>query len=364
MFITIFIICVIYLLLYLFLIFKFTIEPSGKLKNITAENSQKIKFSIIVAAKNEEENIQKLISALKDINYDKENYEVIIVDDHSTDNTVLNAEKLTADINNIRVVKYQNKFLNGKREALDYGISLASFPFILITDADCVLGKDWLSYYANVFQNDYDFVIGIAPFYQSRLLVNKISCFENFRATLLFITAANSGSPYTASARNFGFKKKSFEKIAGYRNTTDTLSGDDDLLLREAVKNKLKISTLTSSESFAYSETKKSFKEYLLQRARHTQASFHYLFKHKLFLSIWHILNISFILSPVLIAVDTIFILPFFTKLILDLITTIICQKKLGYKFSLFEIIYLQISYEIFLIVHFFNAKLGRISWK
>ncbi len=59
-------------------------------------------------------------------------------------------------------------------------------------------------------------------------------------------------------------------------------SGDDDLLLREAVKNKMKIGVVTESGSFVYSETKKTFSEYFQQKARHTQTSFHYLKKHQL----------------------------------------------------------------------------------
>ena len=327
-------------------------------------NSLVTKFSIVVAAKNEEDNLASLISALSKIDYPKENFEVIIVDDNSTDKTFTLATELTSTLENFRVVKAENKKYEGKRGALDYGIETAKNEYIIITDADCVPGKNWLIRYKEKFNKEFDLIIGIAPFNQKQTLVNKVSCYENFRNTLLKILSVKIGLPYTATARDFGFNKKSFEKIEGYKNTTDTISGDDDLLLREAVKNKLKIGLLTSKDSFVYSETKKLFRDYFSQRARHTQTSFHYLLKQTLFLSTWHSVNIAFLFSPLLAFINLYFLLPFAVKLILDLLISVLFQRKINYKFSIIETIYLQFFYEIFLIVHLFNAKFNRIKWK
>jgi len=126
----------------------------------------------------------------------------------------------------------------------------------------------------------------------------------------------------------------------------------------------LKVCTLTSPGSYVYSETKKTFKEYFSQRARHTQTSFHYPFKQKLFLALWHLMNLVFVFSPALIYINKIFILPFFIKILFDTATAVIYQRKFGYRFLIFEIIYLQLIYEIFLIVHFIKAKFGKIEWK
>ena len=252
----------------------------------------------------------------------------------------------------------------GKRGALDFGIQLAKHQYILITDADCIPEKEWLKEMENKFLSGCDFVFGAAPFIQRKNLVNKISCFENFNNSIFAFSAAQMGLPYTASARSFGFRKDAFYNIGGYINTTQSISGDDDLLLREAVKNNLKICTLLSKNSFVYSESKDSFKEYFRQRAIHTQASFDYTFKQKLFLAAWHILNLLFFFSPVLLFVNKFFIIPFVIKILFDVTTALRLQSRFGYKFSLIEIIYLQIIYEIFIIFHFFHAKFSRIKWK
>ncbi len=353
-----------YALIYISLLLK--IVPDALIKSNVKDKSidKLLHFSIIVAARNEENNISNLISALKNLNYPEEIYEVIIVDDNSNDDTFHLAKKLTNEMGNFKVVSAINKKYEKKRGALDYGISLAKYPNIAITDADCMPETNWLLCLSPKFNADCDFVFGIAPFYQTNKLVNKVSCYENFRNSLLAITAANIGFAYTASARNFGFKKDAFEKIDGYKNTTETISGDDDLLLREAVKKGLKVCTLTSPGSYVYSETKKTFKEYFSQRARHTQTSFHYPFKQKLFLALWHLINLAFVFFPVFMFINKIFILPFLIKIIFDTSTTIIYQRKFGYRFSLFEVIYLQFVYEIFLIAHFIKAKFGKIEWK
>ena len=187
---------------------------------------------------------------------------------------------------------------------------------------------------------------------------------ENIRSSILTFTAAIIGIPYSAAARNFGFKKSSFEKIKGYSNTTETLSGDDDLLLREAVKNKMKIGFITKKESFVYSRTKSTLKEYLNQKARHTQTSLHYLTQHKLFLGFWHLLNLFFLFSPILIFVDSIFLSLFLIKIITDIVIVFNLQKYFGYNFNPVKIFYLQIMYEIFLIINFVNSLFGKSDWK
>ena len=323
-----------------------------------------INFSVIVAAKNESKNIVSLINTFKPITYPQDMFELIIVDDNSSDGTFEIAKDLIEDYDNFNVLKATNEIYEGKRGALETGITQAKFENILITDADCVPSANWIKEMAKKFNGHCDFVFGIAPFKQEKSFVNKISCYENFRNTLLSFFTAKIGIPHTAAARNFGFKLKSFEKLGGYKNTTDTISGDDDLLLREAVKHKMKICTLTSKDGIVLSESEKTFKQYFRQRARHTQTSLHYRTAQKLFLSAWHIINIFFLFSVLLIPFNEFFVLPFVVKLFFDITLAWMFQKKFNYKFSLPEIFYLQIIYELFLMIHFFNAKFGKITWK
>ncbi|MGB5529171.1 MAG: glycosyltransferase [Ignavibacteriaceae bacterium] len=326
--------------------------------------TQDVNISVIISARNEKEKIEKLVNTLNNLNYPQDKYEVIIVDDNSRDGTLEELKLQIDKFNNFRVLDLKPAGLRGKREALSLGIQHSQHPYLVITDADCRPQSNWLVACSRKFALGYDMLFGIAPFYQNKTLTNRIACFENLRSSLLSFSLAIVGFPYTAAARNFGFTRNAFDLLSGYSKTKDTLSGDDDLLLREAVKRKLKIGVVTDSDSYVYSETKKTFREYFHQRARHTQTSFHYLKKHQVILVFWHLLNLLLLFSPLLMFIDPLlgFLLP--AKLLTDFTIIKSTQNKFGYRFSVIEIIYLQIFYELLLIIHFFNARFSEIKWK
>ncbi len=334
-----------------------------RLNSGSKNESHEVNISIVIAAKNEADNINALIESIKSLDYPNEMFEVILVDDSSTDDTLSKMREQTEFLINFSVFSTKTLGASGKREALSLGISNSKYPYILITDADCRPERNWLKSYSKIFGQGYDMLFGIAPFFQSKNLVNKISCFENLRSSVLSFSMASIGLPYTAAARNFGFSKSTFNSLQGYSKTKNTISGDDDLLIREAVKKKMKIGTVTESGSLVYSETKKTFSEYFQQKARHTQTSFHYLIKHQVILGFWHLLNLAFIFSPLLMLCNPLFGILLPAKLLIDISVVKSNQKKFNYKFSTVEIIYLQIFYELLLIVHLLNARFADIKW-
>ena len=333
-------------------------------ENNNASQTKYLDFSIVIAAKNEVSKITSLIKSLQKLDYRKSNFEVILIDDNSTDNTYKTAEGFIQNSYNFHIYKAGEKEFPAKKGALSLGIKKAKNPFILITDADCLPEEEWLKFYAEKFREGFDFIFGNAPLIQNNSIVNKISSFENLRSSILSFSAAKAGIPYSASARNFGFKKSSFEQIKGYTNTVETLSGDDDLLLREAVKNSLKIGTILNKGSFVYSLAKKNLNEYFSQRARHTKTSFYYLPGRQFLLSTWHLINLFFLFSPLLMFFNKLSGLLFLIKLLIDFIIVKSQQKKFGYEFNFLEIFWLQIFYEIFLIIHFVNALFKKDKWK
>lgn len=323
-----------------------------------------LNISIVISAKNEANNISSLLTSLKNVDYPKNNFEIILIDDYSTDLTLCKAKDFANDLPNLRIIQAQNKKYPGKKGALDIGINSALNDYILITDADCIVNPGWLKRYSDQFKKGYDFLFGNAPFIIKPGIVNAISRFENMRTFFLYITACKLNFPYSAAARNFGFKKSSFTKIKGYQNTNETISGDDDLLIREAVKNKMKIGYIPDEDAAVYSETKETIKEYLAQKSRHTKTSMHYLPFHKIILGSWHLINILLLFSYFLGFYNSWFFIPFILKMTCDVLIVKTNQTKSGYKFRTTEIIFLQVIYEILIIINFINALFKEDKWK
>jgi cellulose synthase/poly-beta-1,6-N-acetylglucosamine synthase-like glycosyltransferase len=323
-----------------------------------------LNLSIIVSAKNEADNIPSLLNSLKNVDYPKNKFEIIVVDDNSTDLTYSKAKTFKNEFTNLKIIKAENKKYPGKKGALVLGINNAVNDYILITDADCIVSSGWLKRYSEKFNQGYDFLFGNAPFINQPGFVNAISRFENLRTFFLYTTAWKLHIPYSAAARNFGFRKSSFYKIKGYENIQETLSGDDDLLIREAVKNKMRIGYILDKDAAVYSATKETLKEYIVQMTRHTKTSIYYLPIHKLILGSWHLINLAALFSLFLGLYNNWFLIPPIIKILADLIIVKTNEAKSGYKFGILEIIYLQIIYEILIVVNFMNALFRREKWK
>lgn len=356
-------IVLIFILIVLHLLQMLSVNSSMKEVEVNTVPSQ-LKFSIIVAAKNEESNIKNLIEQLNLQDYDSSSFEVIIVDDNSSDNTFIEANAIIKDYSNFSVHKNEEVELKGKRGALQFGISKAKYDFILITDADCSPSKGWISAFNSKFSTGYDMLLGIVPFYRNKGIVNFVSCYENFKNTLLGLFFLKIGLPYTAAARSFGFSKRKFYEISGYKNTTDTLSGDDDLLLREAIKNKLRIGAVTDASAFVLSDSKNSWKNYFHQRARHTQSSFHYLLPQQIMLTVWHFINLAADFSLLIALFYPQFIILFSVKMLFGIISLILFSKRLGYRLHLLTFPFGEIVYGVLILINFINSLLLKPKWR
>lgn len=338
----------------------------GYLSQIGLKNDSlnRPKLSLIIALKNEENNVYTLKQSVEKLKYPNEEFEVIFVDDNSSDETYEKLNELISGKPNYFLLKANNKNFPGKKGALQFGIEKSKNDFIVITDADCKPESNWLLKISQLLSSGYDFVFSVAPIRSGKTFVEKLSAFENLRTTFLTISAVGLNTSYSAAARSFAFRKSSFEKIGGYSNTIETLSGDDDLLLREAVKHKMKIGTIIEPDAFVFSDPPKSFKEYFKQKKRHLQTSFHYLPKQKIFLGFWHLINLISFFSFLLIFISPIFVLPFIIKMIYDFIIVSKHQNQLGHNFKVYEVPLLQFSFEIFLIINFINSLFGKVEWK
>jgi len=187
-------------------------------------------ISVIVAARNEERNLPRLIPSLLQLDY--QNFEVIIVNDHSTDAS-LQVLKQYQD-GRLQVIDFQHQLpgLTGKKAALQMGINAARFDILAFTDADCVVPSSWLREINASFDSETDYLLGysiLKPHEGSS--ENRLQNFERG----IYYALAGAGlfwrAPVTSSACNMAYRKSLFVRSGGFEGIGHLLSGDDDLLL-------------------------------------------------------------------------------------------------------------------------------------
>lgn len=331
--------------------------------NNTIEENEDNFISIVIAAKNEEENLHILFESLKKLSYPKEKYEIIFINDNSLDNSKKIAESFLSELINLKVIDAVNKKYPGKKGAIDTGIKNAKYTIIAVTDADCFPSENWLKIISSSLIKN-DLFVGLSPFIQRENLVNEISSFENFRNSMLGIWFHNLGFIFSATARNLAFKKELYFNINGFNGISKTLSGDDDLFIQKAVKNNYKVFYSTAKQGAVYSNSETDFENYFKQKKRHLSTIPFYSFKIKFLLFLFHYLNIAMLFTFFVgFFAPYYFILPVI-KFSTDLITNKYFQNKFGYNFRINKLLVLIPIYEIFLIINYFQSKFGKVNWK
>lgn len=229
-----------------------------KLKRVKNESVQQ-RISVIIAARNEENNIANLLNCLTQQNYPRDRFEVILADDRSTDRTGESVEEFINREENIRYVRIVPEEPGGKKRALARGISAARFPILAFTDADCLPPSDWLSEINSYFTEDTDFLAGYSPLIRDKdTLLLQLKNLE--RLSIYAVMAGGMGwnLGLTCTARNMAYRKTLFEKVNGFSGLEDIPSGDDDLMIQRMTPCIRKMNFMFSSGSVVPSHDNQS----------------------------------------------------------------------------------------------------------
>ncbi|MDA3867184.1 MAG: glycosyltransferase [Salinivirgaceae bacterium] len=268
-------------------------------KNSGTESTSPV--SVIICARNEAQNLANHLPTICEQNYP--NYEVIVVNDSSIDNTddvLTDLEKKYSNLTHTIIPK-DPKFDHGKKLALTIGIKASKYEHLVHIDADCVPNsKEWLKGMSSSLENA-PIVLGYGGYKTQKGILNKLIRFDTLQIAKSYISSANMGFPYMGVGRNLAYKKSMYEKANGFKNHYHIKSGDDDLLVN-AVASKKNTTTNTTAACFTYSEPKQSFRLWYLQKLRHLTAGNYYRIKHKLYLGINWIL--VFLTAPMLVTIN------------------------------------------------------------
>lgn len=296
-------------------------------------SESKFPVSIVLSAKNEFLNLKNNLPLLLEQDYPE--FEVVVVNDASDDETIFLLEDLSREYNHLNIVTISQdlNFFKGKKFPLAIGIKSAKHEHLLLTDADCSpVGKNWISSMASGFSTTKEVVLGYGKYKEQPGFLNKIIRYETVFTALQYFSMALWGMPYMGVGRNLAYRKKLFIENKGFVSHYRVSSGDDDLFINK-VANRTNTFAQYSPESFTLSDPKVSFQSWWWQKRRHLTTGKYYRFSHKVILGVYSLSYFLFIALFVVLLVLKInpqFILILFVaRLVSQLIILNITFKKL-----------------------------------
>ncbi len=244
--------------------------PVGTLKTtLSTPNENQEPVSIIICAKNEDENLTEYLPKVLTQEYPE--FEVIVVNDCSWDNTETVIDEFAKIFPNLKKVNIKEDayYKHGKKFAIMVGIKGAKYENLLFTDADCYPSSIyWLKEMAAGFSSTKEIVLGYGAYTKRDGFLNKLIRFDTFLIALHYLSAGIKNKAYMGVGRNLAYKKSLFFKLKGFSSHYHITSGDDDLFVNEAATES-NTNVCISHTAITYSKAKTSFKEWRRQKHRH-----------------------------------------------------------------------------------------------
>jgi cellulose synthase/poly-beta-1,6-N-acetylglucosamine synthase-like glycosyltransferase len=361
---------VLFLLIYTGLIFYYYFHwkqlPFFKKEKLRADTF----ISVIIAARNEEQSLPLLLKALTEQTYPRHSFEVIVVDDFSTDKT---KEAITPYLKEaVKIIQPEvDATASSKKKAIETGIKNAKGELMLITDADCIPQPQWMEIMHSFYKQTNAVFIAAPVRFSSNSTVLQIFQALDFM-TLQGITAASVQANFhtMCNGANLAYTKEAFLNVNGFEGIDNVASGDDMLLMHKIWRNnKPGVLYLKSKEAIVTTKPMNTWKELISQRKRWASKTTYYEDKRILWVLVFiYLFNCLFLVLLMAALINpTFWILPvtyLIFKTVVELffinsIATFYEQKKLLIYFP-----FLQPLHIVYTIVIGLISQLGKYQWK
>jgi cellulose synthase/poly-beta-1,6-N-acetylglucosamine synthase-like glycosyltransferase len=343
----------------------------------------KTRISVIIPARNEEENIAACLNTVCNQSYLKELFEVLVVDDHSTDNTA-EIVKLyeSKNVTLITLKDFVQDDLNSyKKKAIEIAIAQSTGELIVCTDADCIAGPRWLQTIA-AFYEAYQPKFIAAP-----VSINCSNRFIEIFQSLDFMTlqGITGASVYKkihsmCNGANLAYTKKAFEAVGGFTGIDTIASGDDMLLMHKIYKQwPDKVMFLKSKEAIVHTAPVHSINEFFNQRIRWASKADKYDDK-RIFavLLLVYLVNVLLLALPVIAlalntqysifdirySIGTVWLLLLLIKTVVELVFLYPVAKFFGKRNMLWLFPLMQPFHILYTVIAGWLGKFGSYSWK
>ena len=221
--------------------------------------------TVLICAKNEEENIQKCIESILDQEYP--HFKILIADDYSEDGTAEKLMSLSLSHQKVQVFR-PSKDVLGKKLSINEGVAISDTEWILMTDADCLpRSNQWIDLMMSNARPEVDLILGYGGYKQKGHFINKLIRYETVYISIQYFSAALKGQAYMGVGRNMAFRKKAFENCRPFKDNLDSAGDDDSIVLALSSPDNTKI--CLEAKAHTISEPSQNFNTYFEQKRRH-----------------------------------------------------------------------------------------------
>ena len=321
--------------------------------------------TVIVAARNEQDNIERCLISLDALQYPEGKLEIIIVDDSSTDKTPALIENFIKEKNRFKKVTISNdekSKLAGKTKAIARGIENANGEIILTTDADCEVKPTWVKTIASYYEKD----VGVVNGYTTQTAKSNFQGMQAIDFIYLLLVAAgtiNLGKPISCIGNNMSYKKKAYEEAGGYENLPFSVTEDFILLMAIAKLKKYKIIYPLEKDALVTSLSCNSFRKLFHQKKRWAVGGLGVPFSGFLIMFWGFFTNLCILLTPFFFS--TVWLYLVFFKIVTDYFVLFPVHQKLGIAKNLRYFIAYQVYYLLYVVALPFSVLPNRrVIWK
>ena len=320
--------------------------------------------TVVVAARNEEENILRCLTSLNMLKYPEGKLEIILVDDKSTDNTGKIIDEFIAGNNKFKkiVTKKEIGMLKGKTNALANAIEIAKGEIILTTDADCEVHPLWAKTTASYYQKD----IGAVNGFTTQEAANGFSGMQAIDFIYLLTVASgtiNLKKPISCIGNNMSYRKKAYEEVGGYQNLPFSVTEDFNLLFAIYKLDKYRIILPSDPDTLITSKPCTNFKSLYRQKKRWSVGGLSVPFRGYIVMAWGFLTNIGILLTPLFFSPVWLYLAVF--KITIDFFVLYPVHKQLGIVKNLKYFLYFQIYYTLYVIaIPFVLAASRKVVWK
>jgi cellulose synthase/poly-beta-1,6-N-acetylglucosamine synthase-like glycosyltransferase len=254
------------------------------------ENSN-LYISVIIPVRNEVNNIGNLLQDLSCQTFDKNRFEVLIVDDSSSDGTADLVRKIATETSfNLRLITLDDiATTSPKKRAIETAMPLATGELIITTDGDCRVGAKWLESFAAAYcSKDTKLISGPVTFTGETVLTDHLQTVEFASLIGSGASAISAGFPSLCNGANLAYQKRIFEEVNGFEGVRHIASGDDEFLMHKiAARYPDGILFLKNQEACVQTKPHREWAMFFRQRKRWASKWKHYQRKTPLVLALY-----------------------------------------------------------------------------